>query len=289
LYVSSNQRMRGPCHQPCNILWSIVILCFVASVTDQSISQASPSSHAHLQLVAERTDFEPGRTIWVGVLFHMDPAWHIYWQNPGDSGTPPVIQWVLPVGFHVGSLLWPVPERLGSGSVIDYGYTNQVLLMTPVTASANAKGAGAIVANVKYVVCSEVCVPGKTQLSLSIPPEAGRAHYFSASRILFQRTRSKVPQPPPISWKISARAGKDQFELAVRGVAPKQGIIFFPLDPDVIDNAAPQVTTPASGGFDVTLRASELITRTPTVLKGVLTVPGIGSYDISAPVAVKRQ
>jgi DsbC/DsbD-like thiol-disulfide interchange protein len=274
-------------NQLCNILWSVVILCFVASATGQSMGQTSSPNHAHLELIAEKTDFEPGRTIWVGVLFHMDPGWHIYWQNPGDSGTPPVIQWALPAGFHVGSLRWPVPERLGSGSVIDYGYTNQVLLMTRVTTSASVKGAQAIAANVKYVVCSEMCVPGRTQLSLLISPKSGRAEDFSQSRSLFQNTRSELPEPPPLSWKISALGGKDQFELAVRGVAPKQGIIFFPLDPDVIDNAARQVATPASGGFDVALKTSELITKTPAVLRGVLTVPGTGSYEISAPVAVK--
>ena len=261
-------------------------MCFIARTPSQSIAQTSPPSHADLQLLGEKTGFEPDQIIWVGVLFRMDPGWHIYWQNPGDSGTAPVIQWALPVGFHVGSLRWPVPERLGSESVIDYGYTNQVLLMAPVTAPANARGAQVIAANVKYVVCSEVCVPGKAQLSLSIPA-AGHADDFSRSRSLFQNTRGELPKPAPISWKISARAGKDQFELAIRGVAPKQGIIFFPLNPDVIDNAAQQVMTPASGGFDLALRASELITRVPGVLKGVLNVPGVGSYEISAPLTAK--
>jgi hypothetical protein len=92
----------------------------------------------------------------------------------------------------------------------------------------------------------------------------------------------------PSSWKISTLAAKSQFELNVRGLlAPKQGVSFFPLEPDVIDNAAPQIMVPANGGFDLALRVSELITKTPAVLNGVLSVPGLGTYEVSAPVAVK--
>ncbi len=268
------------------------LLCWVLFLTSviplRLIAQDAPASHARLDLVAEQTAFEPGRKIWVGVLFHLDPGWHVYWKNPGDSGTPPVIQWVLPPGFHAGALRWPVPVRLGSGSVIDYGYTDQVLLMAPITAPVMAKGTAAIAANVKYVVCREVCIPGKKQLSLSIPPATAQGDQLSNSGNLFQSTREQFPKPIPSSWKISTLAAKNQFELNVRGaLVPNQSVSFFPLEPDVIDNASPQVMTPANGGFDLALRVSELVRKTPAVLNGVLTVPGLGAYEVSAPVVVK--
>jgi DsbC/DsbD-like thiol-disulfide interchange protein len=41
-----------------------------------------------------------------------DDGWHIYWQNPGDSGEPPRIKWQLPSGVTATALEWPTPMRM---------------------------------------------------------------------------------------------------------------------------------------------------------------------------------
>src|SRR5271168_188396 len=58
----------------------------------------APENHAKVELIAEEDTLRPGRTLWAGVLFRLDSGWHIYWQNPGDSGEPPKIRWELPRG-----------------------------------------------------------------------------------------------------------------------------------------------------------------------------------------------
>ena len=34
----------------------------------------------------------PGEAFDVGVLFEMEPGWHVYWRDPGDAGDPPRIE-----------------------------------------------------------------------------------------------------------------------------------------------------------------------------------------------------
>ena len=42
-----------------------------------------------------------GPEVPVGVLYRIEPGWHIYWKYSGDSGIPTKIEWQLPQGFRV--------------------------------------------------------------------------------------------------------------------------------------------------------------------------------------------
>ncbi len=111
------------------------VLFLGAEAKAQAPPPSESVSHAKVSLVAENASPPLGKPLWVGLLFQLDPGWHIYWQNPGDSGEPPKVQWLLPRGFRASFFDWPAPIRLGSGSVIDYGYEGQVLLMAPITST----------------------------------------------------------------------------------------------------------------------------------------------------------
>jgi len=246
-------------------------------------AQTAPPSHAQLQLIAKPPSGEE-KVLWVGVLFHLDPGWHIYWQNPGDSGTPPKIEWHLPAGYKAGPIQWPTPVRLGSGSVIDYGYENQVLLMTAILRTAPATSAGSsISADVKYVVCSEVCIPGKAHLSTSFgntysPAEANQW------RALFEKTRSQLPKAAPKSWQASAKQDKDSFRLTVRGAPEINGASFLPHDPDEIENSAGRVFVGGDDRFSLTLKKSSQLVKAISTLRGLIVLGPGRAYEIAAPV-----
>lgn len=250
-------------------------------------AQSRPESHARLSLLSEQSVFDPGKPISAAVRFQLDPGWHIYWQNPGDSGTPPKIGWILPPGFTAGAVKWPRPMRLCSGSVIDYGYQNDVLLMASVKTPASASGAAMIGADVRYVVCREICIPGKAELTLSIPASADHEAHFSDSHALFEMTRKELPKAAPASWKPAAQSAKDDFVLAIHGLPAMDGITFFPVGTGIIDNPAPQIVSSIPGGFTLTLKKSELLTGRVSALKGLLNVPGRGTFEITARVVRK--
>lgn len=265
-----------------------LLIAFLAFSTGagSARAQSGAPTHAQLSLVADQSAYQPGRPLWLGVLFHLDPGWHIYWQDPGDSGTPPKIRWILPPGSSAGALKWPVPVRLGSGSIIDYGYQNEVLLMAPITVPA-ATGNVSFGADVHYVVCRELCIPGKAQLTLSLPASPDKSEHLSASHPAFDAARRKFPKPAPAAWKISAQSGSDNFTLAVHGLAATDGITFFPADTGVIDNPSPQKLSGIPGGFTLTLKKSDLLTGPVKTLAGLLNVPGQGSFEIAAAVTQK--
>ena len=260
--------------------------------------------HVKIELIPESAAVDARKPFWVGLLFDLDEGWHIYWQNPGDAGEPPKVQWKLPPGFTSGSILWPQPLRLGTGSVIDYGYENQVLLMTPLLVTPIERSAGsaassmpaistqAISADVKYIVCREMCIPGKAHLTLSSPSSAQQssakqssAQQFTEWHQLFEQTRAQIPKPAPKAWTLSAKADKDHFILSVRTDSKVHAATFFPLEPGQIENSALQSFAPTANGFRLSLKKSDLLVKPITSLKGLLVLGPGRAYEIDAPVA----
>ena len=262
---------------------AVLVLCF------PSRAWSAPESHATIEMIAaQAAPPQSGRPFSVGLLFQLEPGWHVYWQNAGDSGQPPTIQWSLPPGFRVGAIAWPTPTRLGKGSVIDYGYESQVLLIAPINAPASRKldpaDALEIGADVKYLICREICVPARAHATLSLPLSGDTAKRAARWRSLFAQTESQIPKRLPSDWKVVARSNAGNFVLSVRAAVPAAQASFFPLDQNVVENSAPQSFVPAKTGFQLTLKKSDLLAKPIAALRGVLVLGSGRAYEIAAPV-----
>jgi DsbC/DsbD-like thiol-disulfide interchange protein len=182
----------------------------------------------------------------LGLHFQLEKGWHIYWVNPGDSGEPPRVTWQLPTGLSAGVIEWPAPRRIGTSSVVDFGYQDAVTLIVPVHAETSlaAQPLARLGAEIKVLVCREMCIPGKTQLSLTLPIKSRPSAPDVRTRELFAAALKDLPRPAPQNWKFSADDAKDSFVL-VANVAPQiTQAIFFPLADAQIDNSAPQILQP---------------------------------------------
>jgi DsbC/DsbD-like thiol-disulfide interchange protein len=246
---------------------------------------AQPGGHARVELIARQGSVSPGAGVQLGVHFVLEPGWHIYWINPGDSGQPPTFKWQLPQGFSVGDVQWPRPERMQPASELaDFGYHGEVLL--PVTVRVPATIAAGppvqIGAEARWLICREVCIPEHAHLGLSLPV-AATAKENPQSAPLFQQAEKLLPRPLPRGWKASAKSAKDGFVLTVEAGTKITQAQFFPLEPAQIDNPAPQKLQPSPTGVKIELKKSELLLKPIAVLRGVLVLPG-GAYRIEAPV-----
>src|SRR3984885_1840430 len=147
-------------------LGAALLLCVAIARAD-----GTPIPHGTLELVAENQWIAAGHTIHLGLRFQQEKGWHVYWVNPGDSGEPPRVTWDLPDGIKAGAIEWPAPRRLGASTIVDYGYEDGVTLIVPMRADANLSSQNPvqITASVKVLVCREMCIPGKAQVSLTLP------------------------------------------------------------------------------------------------------------------------
>jgi len=242
--------------------------------------------HGTVDLLSEQQSIQPGRALLLGLHFRLEKGWHIYWVNPGDSGEPPRLEWRLPAGLRAGAIEWPAPGRLPIPPLVDYGYGGEVLLPVRIetTAALAAGGAATLAAEMKAVVCREVCIPAKAHLSLSLPVRAERPRESAETLALFTTARKALPKPAPSSWRPTARDLGDNFELSVHTSQTISQAWFAPLDPLVIENAAPQKTASTKAGFRLILKKSDQLLKPISRLHGVLVLPE-GAYLIDAPVA----
>ena len=269
-------------------LRSVLFVCVLLSLLFAQ-TQAAPVSAPHLtvDLIADNAAVAPGHELQAGLKFNLEKGWHIYWINPGDSGEPPRVQWKLPEGFQAGSIEWPAPARLPISRLMNYGYEDQVLLMTSIQAPANLKAGGTaqLAATVKWIVCREVCIPGHGDVALTLPVSS-EAPKPSADHDLFVKTKASLPLPAPRTWKQSALQRKDDFVLTIRTGKRIAGAVFFPLEEEQIENAAPQQIEPTTSGARIVLKKSEQFSKPISRLRGVAVLEG-KAYEINAPVQIQ--
>lgn len=264
-----------------------LLLALAISACLPASAQLPSTNIIRVTLLGEQDSIAPGQQFWVGVQFRMDQGWHIYWINPGDSGEPPRVQWRLPAGFQAGELRWPHPERLVTKYSTDYGYAGQMLLLASIRPPAGLApgGTAELAGTVKWVVCREVCIPGKTEVALSLPVKRVATPQPSQA---FDQARKRIPQPAPAQWRARARAEKDAFVLSLETGQPMAQAEFFPLQPQQIENAAPQAASALPRGVRLRLKKSEQLLQPIANLKGVIVLPSGKAYVIDAPVVGAR-
>lgn len=246
--------------------------------------------HTTVTLLASRASVTSREQLLTGLRFQMEKGWHIYWQNPGDSGEPPKIQWQVPAEFRVGTIEWPAPKKLTAPSIVDYGYEDEVTLFAPLSVPSNLRDGGRVRlgASVNWLVCREMCIPGKAQLLLTLPVNSKvkgwKGTASSAEVAEMMNARAEVPKPPPAAWKVYATSEKDDFVLTIETGRQENAATFFPLEAEQINNDAAQPATPFSRGVRLKLRKSDGLLKPITLLRGVLEFGSGRAYEIDAPV-----
>jgi DsbC/DsbD-like thiol-disulfide interchange protein len=172
-----------------------------------------------------------------------------------------------------------------SETIVDYGYTNHVLLMAPVglSSAVRAGTSAAIVADVNWLVCRDICVPGKARLSLPIRV-APQAAIDAGQHRLFEAARRQVPKPMPAAWKTIAQSTGQNFVITIETGRAEKGATFFPLEDLQVENAAPQQAQALERGVRLTLKKAEMLQKTPQALKGVLAFSSGSAYVVNIPV-----
>jgi len=139
----------------------------------------------------------PGEEVTLIWRFDLAKDWHLYWMGRNDSGYPPRIDLKLPVGWVAGGLQWPVPERYVSpGDILDHVYFEELVLVQKLGAPDEAKTGRDITveADIQWLACREMCVPGRQSLTLDIPV---RSHAETPVPDLSDAVVTLLPGPVP--------------------------------------------------------------------------------------------
>ena len=241
------------------------------------------AQHLTVELVSLANGIAPGGTQQIGLVITLEEHWHIYWKNAGDSGEPPSVKWTLPAGLSAGPMQFPIPQRLPLGPLMDFGYEDTAAFPFTLTAAPSAKaGPAHLDAKVTWLVCREVCIPGKAHLGLdlNVMPGAQPGALVGALGDAIHH----LPQPLPARMKVSVQGSKSDLVLTLTTGTAEEDAEFYPLDPDIILNAAEQDTKTLPDGIRLWAQRVPDATQLPAAVRGVVKINDDEAYEISAPV-----
>jgi thiol:disulfide interchange protein/DsbC/DsbD-like thiol-disulfide interchange protein len=131
-----------------------------------------------VDLVNLTSDIRPGEKALIAMRFRCDPHFHIYWQNPGDAGQAPTVEWQELSGTKVGAFIWPGPKLIDQSGVMNFVYEDETLLLMEVDVPSNAKGTLTFKGKAEWLECDDTgCWPHDKLVEMTVKVGAGNAAY----------------------------------------------------------------------------------------------------------------
>lgn len=266
----------------------ILIAALLWLAAGSAFAQPQRTERIEAELVAMSAWAAPGSTAVIAVRQTIQPGWHTYWRNPGDSGGATTLTWTPPPGVRPGEIVWPLPRRQRLSGLMNYGYSGEVYLPVPVGIPASARAGTTLPLTVKalFLVCSaEMCVPDELTLTLDLPVREGAAPPDPRHGAAIARVLETAPRPAGIEARIVMENGALVLSAAGGPLAGREPgpSYFFPFEGGVIDHAAAQ--TGSWGLQGLTLRLAPGGTTRADGLTGP--VAGVlatanGAFEITA-------
>ncbi len=272
-------------HSLLTLLFALVALVAQPAVAQSLPRFGAPEKHVDAELIAATDAVVPGQALTVALKLKHEHEWHTYWQVPGDSGLPTRIEWLLPAGFTAGPIEWPHPKRLPAGPLVNFGYEGETLLLTTIKVPADLPVGGKVTlaGKAEWLECKDVCIPGSSDIALTLPVKAAAGP--SASAGLFDATRSRVPQPlAGFAGQGTIDGARIKLSFALPAGKAATRLEFFPVEEGRIEAAAPQVLKREGDAVELYLTAAQPVKADAKAIKGVLVAnggPGSGGWVAS--------
>lgn len=232
------------------------------------------------QLLVDGGTVEPGEPFWAMIHLTMKDGWHVYWENPGDSGMASLLEWELPEGFTAGPIHWQPPHRMEYSGLVNYGYEGETALLIPVTAPDTVpEGPVTLAVEAEWLVCKEICIPESARLETVFVP--GETAVQAAQMI----DRYEQSLPKLVAGQGAYVRDKTQVKLTVPSPVESEikALWWFPLDDGVIANDSEQPWSVKDG--QITITGAKGYSEPVDIWRGILkleTDQGISHWHMQA-------
>ncbi|UCG34277.1 MAG: hypothetical protein JSU68_06490 [Phycisphaerales bacterium] len=190
----------------CSRLMALLAL----SVTLLNATPAVAEPEPGVELLADTVEVTPGQTVNLAVKFNIPEASYIFWQNPGDLGEAPAIQWTSPNAEYFGVLRFPAPEKLdveGGGRAYVLRYEPVLLGQLTVSAEAAPGTRLQIQGQLDWVEGTpNEAHDRRTTLALSLPIVSPGSEPGAANEEVFAEAAYSMPVPPTRAKHVKLHA-----------------------------------------------------------------------------------
>lgn len=233
-----------------------------------------PDHYVDVRVIPAADSLKPGENLDLAIEYVIYPEWHLYWQNPGDSGIPIRNAWTLPEGFEIGEIAWPLPEKILVEPLANYGYKDKVTLLQTLKAPESLPASPLTLnAKIDMLVCNDVCIPETAHVELTL--NAGNAEPADNSALI-EAARARMPALLPGTYSFA----EDNKKLVTRFKPEDSGIFknvqrgafeFFPIEWGVINHfPAPETALEPDGTLVIKQERADTKLETLKSLPGLL-------------------
>ncbi len=254
-----------------------VTFCWLALYCSEVQANASIAATEQVtaQLIASVNAVLPGDEILVGVNQKIIPHWHTYWRNPGDSGLQTSIDYELPAGATAGEIQWPTPTRIVMGPVTNYGYSDEVTLLTKIKVPRDIQVGSvfAVKAKVNWLVCEEICLPQTVDLAIELPVVLSAENRGQGS----QQIEVALASLPLISpWSIDLKYSNELLSLNISDptfqLTTLKSVWFFPSEWGKVLQSAEQTWRLSGDKLELQFKPGDETLASGENLTGVLAI-----------------
>ncbi|MES2641704.1 MAG: protein-disulfide reductase DsbD domain-containing protein [Myxococcota bacterium] len=140
-----------------------------------SAEAAEPPPPVRVSIVAP-AQVDAGAPARLAVVLAVPKGWHIYWENPGQSGLATDAQLTVTTGaparpIDVTGPRWPVPKRFVTDGLVSYGYEGDTGFVFDLVAPAADRLL--LTADVRWLLCKDLCVTGSGSATATVPVRKG--------------------------------------------------------------------------------------------------------------------
>ena len=212
------------------------------------------ASNSNITLLSDTYTIQPEENFLVGVKFELEKDWHTYWKNPGDAGEGATIDWILPEGLEASRILWPGPERIPVEPLMTFGYNNEVVLLTELSAGQDLIFPLTIQANVSWFTCKDICIPQEGVVDLVI--NKGNALPSRESKEI-RSYFDRVPTPFIQNYRVEQLDNKYFLQADINEGKHFKSMYFFPNEYGLTSYTDEQVYEKNLNSFILELEASK--------------------------------
>ncbi len=267
-----------------------------------AVSQRIPKTAE--ELVAVRVavvgSVAPHSTVRIAITFDITPSWHIYWENPGDSGVATTIALELPAGCVAAQCVdggvrvdYPVPKIFQDGETT-FGYDKSVTLSVEVTLPEVIPAQGLpVIVKSSWLVCKESCLFGRNTASVDLAKPVDSA---APAAVSLRESLSRLPTPLPSDCKAAlTEVTATTASLSIECPGAKE-VTFVPLETPGVRLESGSLAKSAGGALRVPLEVTpENALGKPLAVAGLLICTADGnnsraySFRIAVPTSVSTK
>jgi len=269
-----------------------VSLIFALTFITQKAQASGKEQYSQIKIIPSQTILSPNSEITIATEIKLAPNWHVYWENPGDSGLPVSIEWDAPDGFKFSEIDWPTPHKISYDILVNYGYYDNVtLLQTLKIPDILPDGEQIVTASINMLICNEICIPEKHKISIDLnnlaKPNINNSEYI-------KNAKAKLPIEISGEFSYFEKDGALNISLALEDSSILDGaqidkIDFFPLDWGIINNVAMPIVKIDNNNINISYERGDRELSEISELRGLLVIESVKGDNLGFTIAAQPQ